>query len=234
MEKDPDHYLESYWLEFKVLIKNLIHNFPIIANRGINLDNWVHNLNYLKSKKKYIEIEKTIETYLIITGWTIMKFGNPYYVSLYVTQLKRWQDTPSMYVEEAVKKKNKLDKKYLTSINDEIFLTYLNLHQSLHRSNTLTQDNSFMALYRQLHIPDYSDKDDIISCSKYNVKQLYQLLPNMIENKRFGSLDVVTKLIDIPKFCYETYGVEVPAQMSPKKIIQLLEKSDKYLGRDLD
>lgn len=221
----PDHYFEAYWVNFKNFILNVSKLSPIVTKSGIEIDKWVETLNRLKLEHKYVDIERQIEKYIATTGWLTLKYSNLYHIDIFITQLKRWQDVPSLSVDEEVKKKNKISKIYFVTINDPVFNTYINLIHSLYGNSKKSYENSFYnKFYSQIHIPDYDDPKDVDTCSQYNTNKLYDIIPQMIEDNKIGSLDIMANLIDLPSYFNETYHLKLPAKINAKKILQELNK----------
>lgn len=215
MSKEPDHYLEEFWKYFKDFLKKLSREFQVIKNY-ININTMSANLNYLKSESKYIEIEKTIEKYIINIGWVMIKNYDSYYFGLYNNYLKIWRKVPSIITDKIE------SDKYFKHINDVIFELYMSLVINLNNSNTINP--KYTLLFNQLHMPDYGDNDDIIASNKYNHKKIIEILPLIIEEKKANAITIITRHIDISKPMMELYNVNVPHRMDGRKVLLSIDK----------
>jgi len=168
--EEPDHVLEEYWKSFKDFIKHIQRLVPHSVADDIDLDNWVINLNILKTNREYVNIEKYIEQYMIIIGWIIMKYYDHYYFGLYITQLKRWRKIPSICLDE--KRQNAYSDEYFKHFNDNSFMLYVRLLTSLSKTHSALDNDIYIKLFSQLHIPDYSDPHDT-EIIKYNINIIF-------------------------------------------------------------
>jgi hypothetical protein len=218
---EPDHYLEEYWKQFKQLIKKFQTEFKVINNSDIDLQNMVENLNYLKSESRYIEIEMSIEKYVAMIGWVMIKNYHSYNFGLYKTQLKNWKKIPSVIPDNDVRQ-NSDDKTYFKHLNDPSFELYLNLVSNLVETTDEFNEH-YITLFNKLHIPDYDGND--MSCISYNMNLALEFVPLLVQNKKIGSLTTISNSINLVEKIQELYGVTVFPKMDGRKIINLIAKN---------
>jgi hypothetical protein len=224
---EPDHFLEEFWNLFKSLAHTILYKNPIASTAGFDLDTWVVNLNIMKTNQEYVNIEKNIEKYIALTGWIAIKSYNHYQFSLYVTHIKRWQDVPSICFDDDIKRHNKQCGKYFSHLEDKSFSLYIQLLLNLTK-NEHSFDNTFYSkLFDQLHIPDYDDKEDVISSCKYNMNHAFQILPTIIADKKGGAIDIMNNYFDLNQYFEDNYGINIRHKMQARKILMLLDKKNK-------
>lgn len=212
MSKDQDHYLEEFWKDFKNLLRKLEREFPVIKNY-VNINEMSGNLNYLKTESRFVEIENAIEKYMIDIGWTMIKNYENYYFNLYNTQLKKWRKIPSILT-------NKLIEHNFKHFNDNIFNLYLSLVSNIN----ISDNPKYKLLFSQIHIPDYDDENDVMKSDEYNKKRVEEILPILIEEKKGGTISIITRYLDISRKMMELYGVNIPPRMDGRKVLNVIEK----------
>ncbi len=86
--KNPDHDIEQFWINFK---QSMINFYDEQRHQPIRrIAEWSANLNVLQENKQYNMIEVKIKNYMSLYGLDVLKAGNPYYLNILVTNIKRW------------------------------------------------------------------------------------------------------------------------------------------------
>ena len=85
----------------------------------------------------------------------------------------------------------------------------------------------YSKLFDQLHIPDYDDKEDVISSCKYNMNHAFQILPTIIADKKGGAIDIINNYFDLNQYFEDNYGINIRHKMQARKILMLLDKKNK-------
>lgn len=214
-----DHYLEEYWQSLKDLFKKILQEISDTADELL-LSEWTLVLNNLKKEKRYNDIEKHIEKYLMISGWVFIKYCNSYQILLYHTHLKRWQQTPSIYIPN----KPDLMKSglYFCSINDNNFNLNYELCLSLVKSGNYTR-KVYQEYFYTLTIPEY-DGSETDEYYQKSIKRVEKLIPFLINDTKCSSIDIIGKHLDLQSYIKDNYGYDIPPKMKAKKIISKISK----------
>lgn len=213
MNKEKDHQLEAHWKDYKEFLRKLEREFQVIKNY-IDVDKMSENLNCLKYDSRFVDIERTIEKYMIHTGWGMIKNYEGYYFNLYHTQLKQWKKIPSIVTDKLV------TDTYFKHFDDNIFNLYMNLATTLNGQ----KDMKYKLLFGELHIPDYDDPNNVVECNQYNKKRIYDILPDLIEKRNQSAMTVITRYLDISEKIFELYDIEIPKKMDGRKVLILIDK----------
>jgi len=89
---DPDYHLEEFWISFK----DSMLNYCKITKISFNFENHIilysHNLNILKTNKKYNEIEKNISEFIMEYAILLVKTNKNCnsHDTILLTNIKRW------------------------------------------------------------------------------------------------------------------------------------------------
>jgi hypothetical protein len=223
MDFEPDHFLEEYWKNFKSFINKLSDELKIVSNY-IKLDVMVNHLNKLKSEGKYIEIEKSIEKYLLTVGWLMIKNYNNYFFHIYMSRLKEWKKVPIMQIE-ATKKKN--SSKYLKFTNDLSFDIYIGLINTLTNHSHDLENPIYKNIFSEVHIPNCNDVDDIAKCCQFNIEQIKKIIPILVDDNKAGSLTILSNYINLHDIIKELYNVHIMPKTNGKKIIDKINEENK-------
>jgi hypothetical protein len=85
---DPDYLIEDFWLGFKISMTNF---YNLVSKDYQFITEWSKNLNFLKSEKRYSDIEFNIRNYISHYSFDLIKFSNSiYYDEILITNIKRW------------------------------------------------------------------------------------------------------------------------------------------------
>jgi hypothetical protein len=222
MDFEPDHFLEEYWKNFKIFLKKILHEFKIVSNY-IELDSMVNHLNQLKSEGKYIEIETSIEKYVLTIGWVMIKYYNNYFFHIFMSRLKEWKKVPAMHIEMP-KKKKKDQSKYLKFVNDLSFDIYIGLINNLTNHSPDLEHPIYKKLFEEVHIPNYNDKDDIIKCCQLNTERIKTIIPTLIDDNKAGSLTILSNYLNLHDIIKELYNIKIMPKTNGKKIIDKINE----------
>jgi hypothetical protein len=96
---DPDYLLELFWLGLKQSMINFYED-KTITTLSRCVMSWSTRLNYLKTRKKYTEIEYAVYNYLSLYGIDVLRSGDLYYLRLLNTNIKRWDKICSNKVSD--------------------------------------------------------------------------------------------------------------------------------------
>ena len=88
MDLEPDHLIETFWLNFKV---SMINFYRINTTYTRPVHRWSNILNEYKKNKNYDKIQETIYQYMTLYMLDIMRTGNHHFSNLLNSFLKRWQ-----------------------------------------------------------------------------------------------------------------------------------------------
>lgn len=220
--EEPDHFLESYWSDFKNFIKLIQKNLPVTISDNIKLTEWVKVLNIMKTNREYVNIEKQIEKYLAIIGWCLLKCESRYHFNIYLTNLKRWNKLPFICIDE--RRKDTPHETHFKHLNDNSIELYIDIFNSLTKKTKLSNP-IYIKLFTYLQIPDYNNKDSVETTVNYNIKNIYEIIPELISEKRYSCLDCINKYVNMKKYLKDNYNLEIKSQhMSSRKYLAKLSK----------
>lgn len=188
----PDYYIEKFWLDLKVTMKNFYEQNNIKNERPINL--WSFELNTLQKKGDYNTIQNNIRNYMSLYAIDLMKFNDLYHTSILITNIKRWDKLSTKYNFE------QSESKY----HNIIFLL-LDIYNCIMDYSNIELSNIFKQVELFIIYEDFS-------C----------LIKYAICNNKANIIDKLNSYKNINDFIKNNYNIEFNDNMSGKKILKLL------------
>lgn len=188
----PDYYIENFWLNFKVIMKNFYEQNNIRNERPIHL--WSYELNTLQKKEDYNTIQNNIRNYMSLYAIDLMKFNDLYHTGILITNIKRWDKLSTKYNFE------QSESKY----HNIIFLL-LDIYNCIMDYHSIELSNIFKQVELFIIYEDFS-------C----------LIKYAINNNKATIIDKLNSYKNINDFIKNNYNIEYDNNMSGKKILKLL------------
>lgn len=217
----PDGELESFWLSFKPVLNGL-NEHSETAKKIINIEKWSSVLNEFCADKKYIEIEKQIEIYIIQSGWAFIKYANSYQFNLFVTHLKRWRNIATLCT--TLNKNGKHKREYFKHINDRLFDIYIDILDNMKSNSELFNTKIYKTFIESIPIPNYDDLDGLENTYLDLKKLLYNILQSFITDKRERCIEITFEYIDMVEYVMNHYNIKLTHKTSPRKLLLLIDK----------
>lgn len=188
----PDYYIENFWLDLKVTMKNFYEQNNIKNERPINL--WSFELNTLQKKEDYNTIQNNIRNYMSLYAIDLMKFNDLYHTGILITNIKRWDKLSTKYNFE------QSESKY----HNIIFLL-LDIYNCIMDYSNIELSNIFKQVELFIIYEDFS-------C----------LIKYAICNNKANIIDKLNSYKNINDFIKNNYNIDFDDNMSGKKILKLL------------
>jgi hypothetical protein len=217
----PDGELETFWLLYKSVLQKITDQLKPIQT-VINIKQWSDTLNEFCADKKYEDIEKQIEVYIIQSGWVFIKYGESYIFKLFVTHLKRWRSIATLCA--TLNNDGKHKREYFKHINDKLFDIYVDILTNINSNPSLFKNKKYAEFKSSIPIPNYDDVDSLESTYLDLKKLLYDILPFFINDKRERCIDIIFESIDMVDYVMKNYSIKLTGKTSARKLLQLIDK----------